>query len=173
MDVKMFIFLTFLIGSSSALICQEQRKINVLDCSGLHLVLVPHFKQPQIWVRSLDLRQNDIVSVNFLSLVLDFPNLQRLDLRQNPYDCASVDFSEVRSDCVTFVTVVTPATTLLPTRSSARDVTSTYESVSTTRHVGNTTKIHVLLISLVSSSMLALGFLIVLCVVFEEAKPSY
>ena len=80
------------------------------------MVFVPRFKQPQIWVRALDLRRNDIVSVNFSSLLVDFPNLQRLDLRQNPYDCASLDFIEVRSDCVTPVTVVTPAITLLPTR---------------------------------------------------------
>ena len=132
------------------------------------MVFVPCFKQPQIWMRSLDLRQNDIISVNFSSLVLDFPNLQRLDLQQNPYDCASVDFIEVRSDCVTPVTVVAPATTLLPTRRSARGVTSMYESVPTTHHVRNTTKSHRLLISLVSSFILALGFLIPLCIVLKR-----
>ena len=168
MAATMFIFLAFLIGSSSALICREQRRINLLDCSGLQLVFVPHFKQPQIWVRALDLRRNDIVSVNFSSLLVDFPNLQRLDLRQNPYDCASLDFIEVRSDCVTPVTVVTPAITLLPTRPSARYVTLTYESVPTTHHAGNTTKSHVLLISLVSSSVLALGFPFPLCIVLKR-----
>ena len=106
--------------------------------------------------------------MNFSSLVLDFPNLQRLDLRQNPYNCASLDFVKVRSDCVTPVTVVTPAVTLLPTRPSARYVTLMYESVPTTHHAGNTTKSHVLLISLVSSNILAFGFLVPLCIVLKR-----
>ena len=89
----MFVFLALfaiLNGSSATPKCTERRSINLLDCSGLHLTSLPRFRQPKIWVESLDLKRNAIVYLNFSSLTIRFPNLRRLDVRENPFDCGSL-----------------------------------------------------------------------------------
>ena len=93
MAANTFVFLAFfaiLNGSSATPKCMERRSINLLDCSGHHLTSLPRFRQPKIWVESLDWKRNAIVYLNFSSLTIRFPNLHRLDVRENPFDCGSL-----------------------------------------------------------------------------------
>ena len=161
MAANMFVAANILNGSSATPKCTERPSINLLDCSGLHLTSLPRFRQPKIWVESFDLKWNGIVYLNFSSLTIRFPNLLRLDVRENPIDCGSLlpaKFIEVRSDCEPRPTALPPTTTTSSTtdlpyaKTATTDVTffSQHGTHFTTPHVGNAED-RVLLISLVSS----------------------
>ena len=83
--------------------CLEQRSFGFLDCSGLMLndtVQLPTVRDS--WVKYLDLRMNRFVSINFTNLILAYPDLQFVDVRDNvAFDCRIPRGLKIfiRSDC--------------------------------------------------------------------------
>ena len=63
--------------------CLEQPSYGFLDCSGLmrnDTVQLPARRGS--WVKHLDLRLNRFVSINFTQLILAYPHLQAVDVRE-------------------------------------------------------------------------------------------
>ena len=69
--------------------CLERQILGYLDCSEIMLNETDQIPtERKEWVYVLDLRMNRFVSVNFMKLVLVFPNLCIVDLSDNPtLDC--------------------------------------------------------------------------------------
>ena len=69
--------------------CLERRSFGFLDCSGLMLNdTVQLLTVRDSWVKHLDLRMNRFVSINFTKLILAYPDLQFVDVRDNvAFDC--------------------------------------------------------------------------------------
>ena len=93
-DIKMFHLILFVLGLSFSVClstpkCLEQRSFGFLDCSGLMLndtVQLPAVRD--FWVEHPDLRMNRFVSINFTKLILAYPNLRTVDVRDNvAFDC--------------------------------------------------------------------------------------
>ena len=99
MAEKVLALLFLFVGSLLALPCKELRLFSLIDCAGCDLEYIPHFELPKVWVKSLSLRRNNINAVNFSTLAIDFPNLKLIDLRENPFNCASTKLFKVLSDC--------------------------------------------------------------------------
>ena len=112
------LFVLFSVCSSTP-ICLEQRFVGFLDCSGLMLNDIARLPvMGNSWVMQLELRMNCFVSVNFTKLALLYPNLQIVDVRDNPaFDCR---FSRglrilIRSNCkLGSSTISTSEPSLLP-----------------------------------------------------------
>ena len=91
-------------GRLSADTCIEERLISFLDCSYLSLKTINGlFTTQQLWVRTVDFTENNLVVINVTELLQVFPNLQHIYLRQNlAFDCTTIRDSRVRiiSDCM-------------------------------------------------------------------------
>ena len=90
----MFHLILFVSGLSfsvclSAPKCLEWRSFGFLDCSGLMLndtVQLPTVRDS--WIEHLDLRINRFLSTNFTKLILAYPDLQFVYVRDNiAFDC--------------------------------------------------------------------------------------
>jgi hypothetical protein len=89
MAVKMFVsFLFFftVLPRMGASFCLEYPVIGKLDCSGENLNNVPYSKAMP-WVRDADFSHNNVTVVNTMELLMLFPNIVRIDLRDNPLKC--------------------------------------------------------------------------------------
>lgn len=124
MACKMFVLLLLVVESSFTLKinCAEYRNISLLDCSRQQLSLIPCFGRSITWVKSIDLKWNNITNVNFSCVSASLPNLDFVDLRHNPFTCTKTKlFKElnikVRSDC--------SYTTVKPTSSSSSNYSPT------------------------------------------------
>ena len=104
MAVLFFLFYLFPLISSFR--CAEHRNISLLDCSALGLTSVPNAKRAT-WVRSLSLRDNKLVNVNFTKIREQYINIKIVDLRENPLNCSGLEtVISVRSDCPTIDTMM-------------------------------------------------------------------
>ena len=89
---------------SNAEDCLERRIVRLLDCSDLGLQTVDGLwkTERELSVEEIDFRHNRFVVFNVSKLLEGFPNLQYIDLRDNPkLDCRTVwDLGiDVESDC--------------------------------------------------------------------------
>jgi hypothetical protein len=97
----MLVFILFvLVKSLFAYRCIEFESFHILDCSRLGISTFPRHARRN-WVEVLDLKRNNITSVNLSAIMTDFPGIRYIDLRYNPLDCtrplrAGVD---IASDC--------------------------------------------------------------------------
>lgn len=66
--------------------CIESKSSGILDCSRLGISTFPHHARRN-WVKFLDLKSNNITHVNLYAIMIDFPNIEHLDLRYNPLEC--------------------------------------------------------------------------------------
>ena len=83
-------------------VCVEQ--ISVIDCSRAGLKLIPRTKKRMVNYTALSLRDNLLLKVNFTRLMEQFPELKRVDLRNNPIYCEGVNAGgplKVITDCKT------------------------------------------------------------------------
>ena len=89
-----------LVKLSFAYPCIEHKSLGLLDCSRLDISIFPLHARRN-WVKFLDLKRNNISSVNLSEIVTDFPNIERLDLRYNPLKCTKPFHASVYilSDC--------------------------------------------------------------------------
>ena len=104
MSRLVFFILSFsLLVIQSTSICREHRLAKALDCSGLALKDINRITTADgKWVLSLSLRRNLLVSVNITKVLLLFPNIRLVDLRENPLDCRLVRQHTIiiKSDCI-------------------------------------------------------------------------
>ena len=89
---------------SNAEDCLERKIVKLLDCSGLRLQTVEGLWKTgkKLWVEGIDFRHNRFAVLNVSKLLEGFPNLQYIDIRDNPkLDCRTVwDLGiDVESDC--------------------------------------------------------------------------
>ena len=98
---RLVFLLLVLIDGKSALRCTEFKDIGFLDCSELGISKINQLKLLK-WVKFLDLSSNHIISINATELLTTFPNLQFLNIQNNPnFDCQLVKEKRfvVASDC--------------------------------------------------------------------------
>ena len=122
---QIVLFVLFSVCSTTPT-CQEHQFVGSLDCSGLMLSDIGRLPvMGNSWVILLDLWMNCFVSVNFTNLAWLYPNLQIVDVRDNPtFDCR---FSRglrilIRSDCkVGSSTISTSEPSLLPFTTTRTD----------------------------------------------------
>ena len=101
---KMLAFILFvLVKSLFAYRCIELKSFHTLDCLRLGKSTFPRHARRN-WVEVLDLKRNNITSVNLSAIMIDFPRIRYIDLRYNPLDCtrplrAGVN---IASDCPHF-----------------------------------------------------------------------
>ena len=99
MKISLFLFITFELYANA---CQHSRVFHLLDCSRRGL---PDFKPKDVtdyvWVRVLDLRFNNLTTIDVAGLKMKMPNLERIDVRGNAFlDCEMVnqDFTQPGRD---------------------------------------------------------------------------
>lgn len=183
----MFVLLLLLAGSSSAsaVKCQEIRNISLLDCSRRQLSSLPCTDRSIMWVRSLDLKWNNFVNVNFSCVLANFPNILLIDLRHNPFNCVYTDLVRVLDDCNhTSPIIVKPATSVVYDSTSVVSTIvsprfSTYCTPTKTRPTVTPSSVNIsyssisekvlLMIILLPAGILALGFLIY-CVFVRKCR---
>ena len=111
---RMFVFILFvLVKSSSCNQCIELKSFHILDCSGQGISTFPRYSERN-WVEVLVLKDNNITYVNVSAIMMDFPRIQYIDLRDNPLDCTMSLVCvkvNISSDC--------PHTTVRPTTAVA------------------------------------------------------
>ena len=101
----LFILITLFFVRASTAKCIEKQQWKRLDCAGMSLKTTErllHGAKP--WVYVVDLRRNLLVWINDTLLLSVFPNLQLVDLRENPnLDCRLILELKisVRSECKT------------------------------------------------------------------------
>ena len=88
--------------------CYCKEELRLIDCSRANLMVVPN-SVPLVNYTALNFRHNSLVQVNFWVLREQLPNLKKVDLRDNPFDCKGVI-----TDCEIAVTRRTLKTTRLP-----------------------------------------------------------
>jgi hypothetical protein len=97
----MLVFILFVFVKSLFVYrCVEFKSLHVLDCSSLGISTFPHHARWN-WVDVLILKKNNITRVNLTAIMMDFPNIQHINLWYNPFECteplrAGVD---IISDC--------------------------------------------------------------------------
>ena len=115
----MFHLILFVLGLSFSVCsstpkCLEKRSFRFLDCSGLMLndtVQLPAVRDS--WVERLDLRMNRFVSINFTKLILAYPNLRTVDVRDNvAFDCQMSRGLRIfiRSNCKSVSSIISAKT---------------------------------------------------------------
>ena len=98
---RLVFLLLVLLDGKSALRCTEVERIKLLDCSGLNTKKSSRLPSPK-WVEFLDLRFKKITTINATELLITFPNLRFIDIRNNPnFDCrlAKEKWVTIASDC--------------------------------------------------------------------------
>ncbi|CAB3985434.1 Hypothetical predicted protein [Paramuricea clavata] len=111
-----FLFFLTVMPWMGAPFCLEYSEIWKLDCSGGNLDHIPYSKVMS-WVWAADFSHNNFTVLNTTELLVLFPNLVRLDLRDNPLKCPPATVVEILSDGPPTISSVTfsPATISLPT----------------------------------------------------------
>ena len=108
----MFVLILFvLVKSSYCNQCAEFKSFHVLDCSGQGISTFPRYSERN-WVEVIILNDNNITYVNISIIMVDFPRIQYINLRNNPLDCTMLLVCvkvNISSDCPH--TTVRPATT--------------------------------------------------------------
>ena len=119
----MLVFILFvLVKSLFAYQCIELKSFRTLDCSGLGISTFPRYAGWN-WVEVLILENNNITYVNLSAIMMDFPRIRYIDLRDNPLDCTKPLRAEVNisSDCLhSTVKPTAAATTSFIQRKSTR-----------------------------------------------------
>lgn len=173
---KTFVLFVFLlIGLSFASRCIERRWIGLLDCSRLRLVSLPHIDTPNRWVKMIELSQNSLATANLSMVLVDYPNVRLIDLRQNPIVCVKTVLIRVLlSNCIS--TTTTAGTNTLA--SSSTNIASTFSfvdisSASPTKNCKNNDRTLILLYALPPAGALVtiLVFLVCFCVVRSRRRP--
>ncbi len=110
MSVSFLFFLT-VIPWMGAPFCLEYSVISKLDCSGENLDHIPYSKV-MLWVKDADFTHNNFTVLNTTELLVLFPNLVWLDLRDNPLKCPPATVVEILSDCPPAISsvAISPAT---------------------------------------------------------------
>jgi hypothetical protein len=121
----MLVFILFvLVKSSFAYHCIELKSFHTLDCSGLGISTFPRYARRN-WFEVLILKRNNITRVNLSTIMLDFPRIRYIDLRDNPLDCTRPLIRvrvDIASDCPhSTVKPTATATTPLIQRGSTRE----------------------------------------------------
>ena len=88
MFLSTFIFLVLVDISTET--CVELRFINLMDCSGASMSSIDGLSVRK-WVRAVDFRRNDFVTLNMTRLLWVYPNVREVNLRDNPrLDCEKI-----------------------------------------------------------------------------------
>ena len=139
---RLVFLLLVLIDGKRALRCKELKDIGFLDCSELGISRINQLKSLK-WVKSLDLSSNHIISINPTELLTTFPNLQFLNIQNNPnFDCLLVKEKRcvVASNCKLELSTWTSMTSTAHI-SSASTVSSTAHilpsSMTSTAHISS------------------------------------
>ena len=122
MFLSTFIFLVLVDISTET--CVELQFINLMDCSDASMSSIDGLSVRK-WVRAVDFRRNDFVTLNKTRLLWVYPNVREVNLRDNPrLDCEKIQES-------TYIRVKTDCKFQLPTRrvSSCERSSSIYWSV--------------------------------------------
>ena len=101
----LFVLITQIFVRVSAVKCVEKQQFRLLDCSDMSLRTTDELlSEIKPWVYVIDFKRNLLVWINGTSLLYTFPNLQMIDLRQNPnVDCWRIRELKIngKSDCNT------------------------------------------------------------------------
>ena len=108
MFLSTFIFLVLVDISTET--CVELRFINLMDCSDASVSSIDGLSVKK-WVRAVDFRGNDFVTLNMTRLLWVYPYVTEVDLRDNP----RLDCEKIRES--TYIRVKTDCKFQLPTRS--------------------------------------------------------
>ena len=108
MFLPTFIFLVLVDISTGT--CVELRFINLMDCSDASMSSIDGLSARK-WVKVVNFRRNDFVTLNMTRLLWLYPNVREVDLRDNP----RLDCEKIRES--THVRVETDCKFQLPTRS--------------------------------------------------------
>ena len=123
----LFILITLSFVRASTAKCIERQRFKLLDCTDMSLKTTNGLLYgTKPWVYVIDLRRNLLVWINDTLLLSVFPNLQLVDLRENPnIDCRLILELKisVRSDCKTKA-LLTTQQSILQTTSLAVPSTS-------------------------------------------------
>ena len=103
-------FVSFVNCSERKTSCMYVNVAMVLDCSDLGLDYIPSGYKS---VRVLDMRRNNICSVSEGTLLALYPNLDLIDLRENPINCRKAIFSKIKVKVNCVVSTNTVQTELL------------------------------------------------------------
>ena len=98
---RLVFLLLALLDGKSALRCTEVERVKLLDCSRLNVKETSRLPSPK-WVEFLHLRLNKITTINATELLITFPNLRFIYIRNNPnFDCrlAKEKWVTIASDC--------------------------------------------------------------------------
>ena len=90
--------------------CVELQFINLMDCSGASMSSIDGLSVRK-WVRAVEFRRNDFVTLNMTRLLWVYPNARQVNLRDNP----RLDCEKIRES--TYIRVKTDCKFQLPTRS--------------------------------------------------------
>ena len=181
MAVKMFVCLLLMIlPQLVASRCVEAKERAILDCSKQHLNSLQgiYNSEDMSWVKNAIFIYNNLTQVNVTQLLIQSPNLQRLDLRHNPIKCITgPTLVIILSDCPSQISspTVSPSTTqtyATAYRTSISQIT-TLRSISTTVATGDkksTSLVFVVPVCVVC--IVFVCFLLVYCVKRSPARPS-
>ena len=97
-----FIFACANIFNIDAAKCKEVQFVGLVNCSDLGLTELPKTDK-DIKVKVLDLRKNNIKAITESSVLVIFPNIVVVDLRENPLDCKKIQFTKLQAkgNCTT------------------------------------------------------------------------
>ena len=90
--------------------CVELQFINFMDCSDASMSSIDGLSVRK-WVRAVEFRRNDFVTLNMTRLLWVFPNVRQVNLRDYP----RLDCEKIRES--TYIRVKTDCKFQLPTRS--------------------------------------------------------
>jgi hypothetical protein len=119
--------------------CLEYPVIGKLDCSGESLSKIP-YSRAMPWVRDADFSRNNLTVVNTTELLMLFPKIVRIDLRDNPLKCSFTTIAEILSDCpTTMTTIPLPTTRLSVSTGHPRSTSTTLPAVNISTAVNTST----------------------------------
>ncbi len=141
----MFVCLLFMIlPQLVASRCVEDEERAILDCSKQHLNSLQgiYNSKDMSWVKNAIFVYNNLTEVNITQLMIQSPNLQRMDLRHNPIKCITGPaLVIILSDCPSQInsSTVSPSTTQIYATAYRKSISqiTTLSSISTTVATGD------------------------------------
>ena len=179
MSVKMFVsFLFFftVLPRMSASFSLEYPVIGKLDCSGENLNNIPYSKAMP-WVRDADFSRNNLTVVNTTELLMLFPKIVRIDLRDNPLKCPFTTTVKILCDCPPTMTTIPLPTTRLNVSTKHPHITFTTlpaVNISTAISSGNgKPNLYLfIVIPVCTIACIVLACFLFVCVVKRRRRPS-
>ena len=131
------------------------------------------------WVKNAIFVYNNLMEVNITQLMIQSPNLQRMDLRHNPIKCITGPaLVIILSDCPSLInsSTVSPSTTQIYATAYRKSISqiTTLSSISTTVTTGDktSTSLVFIVVPVCIVCIVFICFLLVYCVKRRPARPS-